>query len=126
MHYHILLIKCKILLVQRLGNLNSSIGQRKNSQLPSFWAAGWNILTCHALLHYIYESWRECEGSLNFDLIASCPQYRHTIGTQHLKHSSLLVFEIMWVKWRTSLSLLQQKPQMKLHFWLQLLNARSN
>ena len=32
---HILLIKCKMILVQRLGSLNSSIGQGKNSQLPT-------------------------------------------------------------------------------------------
>ena len=40
---HIFLIKCKMILVQRLGTLNSSIGQRKNSQLPSLLAAAWNI-----------------------------------------------------------------------------------
>ena len=42
---HILLIECKMILVQRLGALNSSIGQRKNSQLPSLLATVWNIRT---------------------------------------------------------------------------------
>ena len=63
---HILLIKSKMMLVQGLGTLNSSFGQRKNSQLPSLWAAAWNIRARRALLQNIYGSRRECEGNLNF------------------------------------------------------------
>ena len=51
---HILLIKSKMILVQRLGTLNSSIGQRKNSQLPSLWAAARNIRARRALAARFY------------------------------------------------------------------------
>ena len=73
---HILLIKCKMILVQRLGTLNSSIGQRKNSQLPSLLAAAWNIRARRArarraLLHYISGYGGESEGNLSFEFTDS-------------------------------------------------------
>ena len=91
---HILLIKSKMMLVQGLGTLNSSFGQRKNSQLPSLWAAAWNI---RALLQNIYGNRRECEGNLNFGLTDLWPKNSCKSDKQLRECLSRMVCEILRV-----------------------------
>ena len=94
---HILLIKSKMMLVQGLGTLNSSFGQRKNSQLPSLWAAAWNIRARRALLQNIYGSRRECEGNLNFGLTDLWPKNSCKSDKQLRECLSRMVCEILRV-----------------------------
>ena len=94
---HILLIKCKMILVQRLGTLNSSIGQRKNSQLPSLLAAAWNIRARRALLHYISGYGGESEGNLSFEFTDSWPKNPCKKDKQHWECLSWIVCEILRV-----------------------------
>ena len=107
---HILLIQCKLILVQRLGNLISSIGQRKSPQLPSIsmWAAACHIYVCaraRTLLHYIYRSWRKCEGNLNFELTDSWPKNLCKKDRQHWECISGMVCEILRVMNSPSMNL---------------------
>ena len=87
---HILLIKCKMIIVQRLGTLNLSLGQRKDSQWPSLWAAVCNI---RALLHLISGYGRESEGNLNFELTECWPKNHCKKDKQHRECLSGMVCE---------------------------------
>ena len=88
---HILLIKSKMMLVQGLGTLNSSYGQRKNPQLPSLWAAAWNIRARLTLLQDI------CEGNLNFGLTDLWPKNICKSDKQLWECLSTMVCEILRV-----------------------------